>query len=434
VDEDTATTEIIGQDLPADENPQPEPPTEEQAIAAAAWAPGVAEPEPEPEPAPATEPATEPARKQRGLLVTLVVPLLAALIGALVGGGIVAATQNDDKPASTTSSFGRNGSVIAKPQDIQQILERVQPGVVSIKTQAFQLGVFGDAIPQSGAGTGMIVSDDGKVLTNAHVVRGATTIKVTLFNEKDARDADLLGIDPAADVAVVKIRDASNLPTVKFGSSKDLRVGDDVLAIGNALALPGGPSVTEGIVSAKDRSIGTGDEQLESLIQTDAAINPGNSGGPLVNANGEVVGMNTAVIQSAGAALAQNIGFAIAVDTIKPLLTKLENGKGGVVSGQTFLGVSSTTVTPEIKQRFDLPVDKGAIISEVVIGSPAESAGFQPGDVITKFGDKNITSAEDLVSAVRAAKPGDKVEVQYVRGQSKKSATVTLGSRARPAG
>jgi S1-C subfamily serine protease len=374
---------------------------------------------------------TAPYRSGPGWVVSLVV---ASLIGGLIGAGLVAAfVRRDDNGGNVRTAFTPNGSRIAKPQDIQGILERVQPGVVSIKTQAFQRGILNDAVPAAGAGTGMIISSDGDVLTNAHVVRGATSIKVTLFNEKDPRDADLVGSDPAADVAVVRIRDGKSLPTVKFGSSADMRVGDAVLAIGNALALPGGPSVTEGIVSAKDRSLGAEDKQLEGLIQTDAAINPGNSGGPLVNAAGEVIGMNTAVIQSAGQAggqaAAQNIGFAIAIDNIKTLIERLEKGAPGIQASQAFLGVNTQSMTPQIKERYDFNTDKGAIVIEVTPGSPAENAGLQEGDVITKFGGQSVDTNDQLVSAVRAKKPGDKVEITFVRGGDTKKVTVTLGAR-----
>jgi S1-C subfamily serine protease len=394
------------------------PPTAPPPLPDEAAGPLPAEPPAAPSP-PADPLGRNPAR------AWLVPVLIAAVIGGLIGAGLVAVLdRSDSKTGTTTSAFGRNTSTLSKPQDIQGVLERVQPGVVSIKTQAFQRGVFGDAIPQQGAGTGMIITSDGDVLTNAHVVKGATSIKVTLFNEKEPRDADLLGSDPGSDVAVIKIRDASNLPTVALGSSTAARVGDDVLAIGNALALPGGPSVTEGIVSAKDRSIGD---------ETDAAINPGNSGGPLVNANGEVIGMNTAVIQSTGQALAQNIGFAIAIDNIKPLLERLKKGVG-VVASRAFIGVMTQTMTQEIKDRYSFSVDKGAIVVEVTPGSPAENGGIEVGDVITQFGDDKITTADELVAAVRARKPGDKVEVTYIRGKDAKKVTITVGSRPGGAG
>jgi S1-C subfamily serine protease len=275
----------------------------------------------------------------------------------------------------------------------------------------------------------MILTPDGEVLTNAHVVKGATTINVTLFHETQARAADVVSADPAADVALLKIRGASGLATVKLGDSDKLRVGDDVIAIGNALALPGGSTVTEGIVSALGRSISDPSEQLSNLIQTDAAINPGNSGGPLANAAGEVVGMNTAVIQGtpSGDAIAQNIGFAIAANTFKQTIAQLR--KGGPASASAFLGVSTITLTPDIKQRYGLGVDKGAVVTEVVPGSPAENGGLVPGDVVTKFGAKDVASAEDVLAVVREHKPGDKVAIVWQRGDRQLTGTITLGSR-----
>ena len=374
-----------------------------------------------PPPFPAAPPEAPKARNP------LVIALVAAIVGGLVGGGAVAfATRDHNRTSSTTVSFDHNSSVIAKPQDIQGILAKVEPGVVSVRTQGFQQGAF---FPVSGAGTGMILTADGEVLTNAHVVKGATTINVTLFHETQARQADVISADPTADVALLRIRSASGLPTVKLGDSDKLRVGDDVVAIGNALALPGGSTVTEGIVSALGRSISDPSEQLSNLIQTDAAINPGNSGGPLVNAAGEVVGMNTAVIQAtpSGDALAQNIGFAIAVNTIKQTLTQLR--KGGTAAATAFLGVSTITLTSDIKDRYGLGVDKGAVVTEVVPGSPAENTGLSPGDVITKFAGKDITSADDVLAIVREHKPEDRVPIVWQRGDRQLTGTVVLGSR-----
>ncbi|HEX2062853.1 MAG TPA: trypsin-like peptidase domain-containing protein, partial [Acidimicrobiales bacterium] len=214
---------------------------------------------------------------------------------------------------------------------------------------------------------------------------------------------------------------------VKLGRSADVRVGDSVLAIGNALALPGGPTVTQGIVSALDRSVGDGNTELSGLIQTDAAINPGNSGGPLVDAAGEVIGINTAVIQSAGGGgLAQNIGFAIAIDAVKPMLDELRTGQ---VRQQALLGVSAQTMTAAIAEQFGLAVEEGAIVVLVDPGSPADGAGIRRLDVITKVGDKDIKSSSDLQTTVQSHKPGDVVEVQWVRGDEQLGASVTLAAR-----
>ena len=306
----------------------------------------------------------------------LVAAFVGALVGAVVAGGIVYATR-DDSPAPQVT-FGRNTSRFAKPRDIQGILSRVQPAVVAINTRGFQQDEFFNVVPSQGAGTGMIITADGEALTNAHVVGNANSIKVKLANG-ETKDADLVGTDPVADLALIKIRGVHDLPTVELGRSSALRVGDSVVAIGNALALPGGPTVTEGIVSALDRTIGTRSDRLEHLIQTDAAINPGNSGGPLVNADGQVIGINTAVLQQTGSdAVAQNIGFAIAIDTIKPRIEDLRTGNGT----SAFLGLSTTPVDESVRARFGLDTSKGALVVNVTPGSAAERAGLREGDVI----------------------------------------------------
>jgi S1-C subfamily serine protease len=342
-------------------------------------------------------------------------------VGALIAGGLVAAFGRNTT-TRTVSGFGPNSSKLVT-SDVQGVLSKVEPGVVNVRTQGFSQNEFFQPEPEQGAGTGMVITPDGDVLTNAHVVSGATNIKVTLTTDNSTHDAVLLGSDPSADVAVIKMQGVSNLKTVTLGRSSTMRVGDDVVAIGNALALPGGPTVTHGIVSAVDRTIDAENERLEHLIQTDAAINPGNSGGPLANSAGEVIGMNTAV-----AGQAQNIGFAIAIDTVKPIAEGLKAGKG-VVKATAFLGVTTVTVTSDIQQRMGLAVSKGALVRDVSPGSGADDAGIKAGDVIVKFGNDDIGSADDLSAAVRRHQPGDKVDVTWMRGNQRMTATVTLGSR-----
>ncbi len=416
--------------------PPLEPPTAQEAP------PYVTGPPPMPPPPPSGWPGSRPPAptgappSAGGGRRWVAVAAVAALVGAVAGGGIGALVAGDDgSPAPSTPAFGSNSSVIAKPQDIQQILAKVQPGVVSIRTQAFQggSGLFDlEPTPVRGAGTGVLLTPAGEILTNAHVVSGATAIKVTLDRETTPRDADLLGLDAPSDVAIIKLRETNGLEgrPVSLGTSGEMKVGDSVVAIGNALSLPGGPTVTQGIVSALDRSLGDRDQQLSGLIQTDAAINPGNSGGPLVNAEGEVIGINTAVIQSTGRSVAQNIGFAIAIDNVKPMLDRLRKGEAGAPQG--FLGVTTVTLTPEIRDRFGFAVDKGAVVGDVEPGSPAERAGLQSNDVITRFGDKSIETNADLQAAVRALAPGAKVEVQWKRGDEDRKAGVTLAARPTP--
>jgi len=346
-----------------------------------------------------------------------VLAAVALLAGAVVGGVVGANTVKTTRTVRNAApSF--NTSSLAKPQDVQGVLAKVEPGVVFIRTQASRGGRF---FPESGAGTGMILTPDGEVLTNAHVVAGATTITVTLNGETTARPADLVGSDPAADVALIHIRDASKLPTVSLGRSSELTVGDGVIAIGNALALQGGLTVTEGIVSALDRDISDQGGSLKGLIQTDAAINPGNSGGPLVTSDGQVVGMNTAV-----AGDAQNIGFALAIDKVKPVIDSIRaNPSGTGSSGSTpaatgaFLGVGTQAD----------PSGAGVVVVSVDSGSPADKAGLAPGDVIHAVDDRAVTGTNELAAAVSSHKPGDQVKVTWDRSGQSRSAKVTLASR-----
>ncbi len=348
---------------------------------------------------------------------------LAALIGSMLGGGIVAAADhgNSTSPSSTSSgarSIGPGTGAFTKPQTIRQVLARVEPGVVSVQQRVSN---------GTSNGTGMILTADGQILTNAHVIAGTTTVNVTLFNETKPRQADLVGRDVNNDVALIKIRGATGLSPVNLGDSDKVQVGDSVVAIGNALALPGGPTVTEGIISAKDRSL----DRLDGLLQTDAAINPGNSGGPLVNAEGDVMGMNTAVIQQAsGKETAQNIGFAIATNTIKPLLDELRKG-GGQTIGQNgpFLGVGTVTVTPDIAGRFNLGTDSGAIVTDVTPGSGAEAAGLQDNDVITAIAGQAVKSTADVGRIVLSKKPGDRVPISIVRDGRTLTITAMLSQR-----
>ena len=357
--------------------------------------------------------------------------LLAALIGALVGalvGGLVAKLLDDDAPRASTALSGpdRPSTVLTQPGNIGAILDRIEPAVVSISTRGFAQDDFASLTPREGAGTGVILTPDGEVLTNAHVIADAAAIEVKLPTGDRTYRATLLGSDPGADVALIKLHGVSNLPTATLGRSADVRVGDQVVAIGNALALPGGPTVTTGIVSALDRTIGSGRNRLEHLIQTDAAINPGNSGGPLVNANAEVIGINTAVIQSNGQADAQNIGFAIATDTIRPMLDELRQ-LGGRARVPAYLGVSTITLNDATRDRVGGIPGAGAYVTSVSPGTPAESAGLRPGDVITNVGGQRVTSSDELGTAIRRNKPGDTVEVRYQRAGAERTATVTLG-------
>jgi serine protease Do len=242
--------------------------------------------------------------------------LVALALGAGTVGGWVAAA--DPQPASPVGIDRTSVSLGGEGLDVAGVLERVAPSVVAISTRVLE--ARGPFVQEGeGAGTGLVVGDDGTILTNAHVVEGARSIAVTGTDGR-ARDAEVLVADAGADLALLRVDDASGLAPAPLGTSSSVAIGDEVVAIGNALALAGGPTVTSGIVSALDRSIETSSGRLDDLIQTDAAISSGNSGGPLVSAAGEVIGINTAVAASGGGVSASNIGFAIAIDSALDLL------------------------------------------------------------------------------------------------------------------
>jgi putative serine protease PepD len=363
------------------------------------------------EDAPTTTPVALPP--QPGRLRT---GLVGVLVGLLIGGGLVASFVHS-RPSTPRSqpAAATQAPVATTPGggiDVRAVLSRVEPAVVSISASV-PVGRFGRG---TAAGTGMVITSDGDVLTNAHVVSGATSIRVSV-PDKGTHSAHILGMDEANDVAVIKMDDAKDLPTVELGSTKSLQVGDPVVAVGNALALTGSPTVTTGIVSALDREIDTGTSTMRHLIQTDAAINPGNSGGPLLDSGGRVVGMNSAV-----AGDAQNIGFALSMDEISPKLDALKKGSGGAVasadaSSVPYLGVGLQDA------------DQGVGITGVVQGSPAAKAGVQAGVIVVQADGDDVTPSVQLVAAVRSHKPGDKMTLVVVRDGARRSLTATLASQ-----
>jgi serine protease Do len=302
----------------------------------------------------------------------------------------------------------------------QGLVAEVAPAVVSIVTETVTYNWFWQAVPQTGAGSGIVISANGYIVTNNHVVEGAQKVTVTL-SDGSAFAATVVGTDSQTDLAVVKI-DANNLNYLHFlnNSLEQLSVLDPVVAVGNALALPGGPTWTTGVVSNLGRSIEENNGVvLNDIIQTDAAINAGNSGGPLLNMAGQVVGINVAIASNA-----ENIGFAISTDTAIPVVQSIIT-EGKVV--RPWLGVSVTTVTSTIQQYYNLSVNTGALIVSVTSDSPADKAGLTAGDVITKIDDENISTTEELISGIRSYQIGDQVEIVYYRGDVQNVVDVTLG-------
>jgi serine protease Do len=269
---------------------------------------------------------------------------------------------------------------------------------------------------QRSLGSGVVVSKDGYILTNNHVVAEAEEIVVT-FTEKEQYEAKIIGRDTKTDIALIKIEVNKSIPAAKLGDSDALRVGDWVVAIGNPFGL--GNTVTAGIVSAKGRTIGAG--PYDDFIQTDASINPGNSGGPLFNLDGEVVGINTAIFSQTGGNI--GIGFAIPINMAKSVMFQLKE-KGKVTRG--WLGVTIQNVTPEIKEKFDLTKAEGALVAEVAKDSPAEKGGLQRGDVIIRFADKKVTEMSALPPIVAQTPVGEEVEIVAIRQGKEKRFTVVI--------
>jgi serine protease Do len=342
--------------------------------------------------------------------------LIAVLL--IVGISLVV---TDTAPISTSIASGYLDvdEEIGSELSTQELVGKVAPAVVSIVTEKVSYNWFWQAVPQTGAGSGIVLSSDGYIVTNNHVVEGAQKVTVTL-SDGSAFAATIVGADAQTDLAVVKI-DASNLTYLHFlsDSLEQLSVLDPVVAVGNALALEGGPTWTTGVVSNLGRSIEEDNGVvLNDIIQTDAAINAGNSGGPLLDTAGQVVGINVAIASNA-----ENIGFAISTNTAIPVVQSLIT-EGKVV--RPWLGVSVTTVTPTIQQYYHLSVNAGALITSVTSGGPADKAGLRAGDVITKIDDQDISTAAELTSAIRSHQIGGQVEIVYYRGSVQQVANATL--------
>jgi len=320
------------------------------------------------------------------------------------------------------SGAATNLNLLDDALDVRGVLNRVQESVIAIETNEVQRqGFF------SGAGSGVLISNDGLILTNEHVISGADTIEITFFNGTVV-EADLVGSFPNEDVALIQARGVVDTRAAELGTAETLLVGDEVVAIGNALGLGGQASVTLGIVSAKDRELQAGRIKFDSLIQTDAAINPGNSGGPLVNAAGQVVGINTAIIDGA-----QNIGFAISIDAITPLIEQLVSGDASITPETAFFGASTKPVsqtTAEERSRFLITDVDGAFVVDVFPESAAGRAGLEPGDILFKVDGRDVASPEDVARAVRRNDPGDAIDLEFRRNGQTMTANVSLGTRA----
>jgi S1-C subfamily serine protease len=386
-------------------------------------------------------------------------PFLSALAGgaivAVFGWIAIAAGWIQSEGGSTTTVEAPLTAPVSDTGDegasnvVNQIYKADGEGVAFIEAESppqetESFSPFGEPESEGGGtatGSGFVIDGEGHVLTNDHVVEGADKIRVKLGDSETAHSAKVVGADPATDVAVLEVdAPADQLHPLKLGRSAEMEVGDPVVAIGNPFGLD--RTVTSGIVSALQRQIQAPNGfSISKVIQTDAAINPGNSGGPLINSDGEVIGIN-AQIQTGGSGNGNvGIGFAIPIDTVKAEIHDL------IATGEVehaYLGISGGTITAELAQAINLPVKEGVIVQSVVKGGPADKAGIQGGntsatingaevslggDIITEVDGKKVAGMDEIIEIVNEAEPGDELELTILRNGQTKKATVTLGER-----
>ncbi len=382
---------------------------------------------------------------------------------ALLGGAVVAAFFAialsagwiDAQDSSTTTGAVPLAAPVVDRESgganvVNQIYRRDGQGVAFIEaTQAPEettapFNPFGEEEPRGGGvgtGSGFVIDTEGHVLTNNHVVEGATKITVKLGSSNTTHSAEVVGTDPASDIALLKVdAPADQLHPLALGDSSKVRVGDPVVAIGNPFGLD--RTVTSGIVSALQRQIQAPNGfSISHVIQTDAAINPGNSGGPLIDAGGNVIGINSQIATGGGGNGNVGIGFAIPINTAREVANQIE--ENGHVE-HAFLGINGGTITPTLARAVNLPVSKGVLVAEVVKGGPADKAGLQGGsteatiegarlqlggDIITEVEGTPVSSMEEVIDAVNGKKPGDELELTVLRQGETKKITVTLGNR-----
>ncbi len=383
---------------------------------------------------------------------------------ALLGGAVVAAffavaisagwidakggtTATLPEPLATPVASKESGDTNA----VNQIYRRDGQGVAFVESTlaaeesaASPLNPFGEGESSGGGvatGSGIVIDTEGHVLTNNHVIDGATKIEVKLGSSETELKAEVVGTDPASDIALLKVNAPEDqLHPLALGDSSKVRVGDPVVAIGNPFGLD--RTVTTGIVSALQRQIQAPNGfSIDHVIQTDAAINPGNSGGPLIDSKGEVIGINSQIETGGGGNGNVGIGFAIPINTAREVVNEIE--KNGKVE-HAYLGINGGTITPALAKAVNLPVEKGVLVAEVVKGGPADKAGLKGGsteatiegasfklggDIITEIDGKEIDSMEQLIEAVNTAKPGDKMELTVLRHGETQQVDVTLGNR-----
>jgi serine protease Do len=361
-----------------------------------------------------------------GKYITAVLLLLILCFSAGLAGGYISSQLSGANLTPNRSSVGDGNAVVSKEEeDISSVATKVGPSVVSITTTGQTQSYLGTQT-QEGAGSGIIISSDGYILTNKHVVSGSSQLSVITSDGTVHDNVKVVGTDPLNDLAFIKLDGVSGLQAANLGDSSSIRIGQKVVAIGNSLG-EFQNTVTSGIISGTGRPIsaqeGNSIETLTDLLQTDAAINPGNSGGPLTNLSGQVIGINTAI-----AADAQSIGFSIPINSAKGIIKTLV--KTGKVE-RAYLGVKYVTITPEVAKQYNLPVKKGAYVqsnsgASVISGSPADKAGIKDKDIITKVGDLDVGDRGSVSSLISEYSVGENVQLTILRGGKTMTVTVSL--------
>lgn len=353
----------------------------------------------------------------------------------LGAGGVLLYEQanpsNDSQSVTEREVLADDGNKVATAEEttIDKVIGKASPSVVSVLTKINVTNYFYGTSTESGAGSGIVVGKDGIVLTNKHVIDDATTVSIVLADGTTYDKVKVVATDPLNDIAFLKIPDVSDLPVAELGDSTTVRVGQQVIAIGNSLGQYQN-TVTSGIISGTGRPVsaqsGNSVESLNDLLQTDAAINPGNSGGPLLNTSGQVIGINTAIAQNA-----QGIGFAIPINAVKGMLKQILAGQ---TAKHAYLGVRYVPVNAAVAKKFELSVDTGAYVyadngqAAVVKNSPAAKAGIKSGDVITMVNDVKVGASGGVSSLVAEYAPGDTIDITIVRGGDTKTFRLTLAS------
>ncbi len=352
--------------------------------------------------------------------------LVVAILSFFLGGVFFVSQQAN--PGSSTANIATANAASTASLDVADVVKNVGPAVVNIEVQ-----ISSSSSPnnlryfpwsrskqdEAASGTGFIIKSNGYILTNQHVINGASSIKVKVLGQDNAFNATVVGEDYDLDLAILKIN-ANNLPIISMGNSDSMRSGDGVIAIGNPLGLD--HTVTTGVISAKGRPVTIEDRNYKNLIQTDAAINPGNSGGPLINMQGQVIAINTAISTEA-----QGIGFAIPINTAKSIIDDLMTS-GKVI--RPYLGISMTDISSELAEQMQFSADtKGVLISQVLANSPASHAGVKDNDLLVSIDSESVTSASDVQECIQKQEVGQKVKLGILRNSKLVYITVTLAEK-----